>query len=85
MSFSKVLSIHNQSSFCFSVHLKTDEKITLTAGRDGGLQNMEIRGLMVLRISDSEMAKIKLSVENDDNRGFQMQVHCMIVVDFSVH
>lgn len=59
---------------CSSVHLKTDEKITLTAGRDGGLQNMEIRGLMVLRISDNEVARIKLGVENNDDKGFQLQV-----------
>ncbi|XP_031549783.1 coatomer subunit delta-like [Actinia tenebrosa] len=58
-----------------SVHLKTEEKITLTAGRDGGLQNMEIRGLVVLRISNSEVAKIKLAVENNDDKGFQLQTH----------
>ncbi|EDO33668.1 predicted protein [Nematostella vectensis] len=61
----------NQSS----VHLKTEEKITLTAGRDGGLQNMEIRGIVLLRISDSQFAQIKLAVENNDDKGFQIQTH----------
>ncbi|EDO29214.1 predicted protein [Nematostella vectensis] len=57
------------------VHLKTEEKITLTAGRDGGLQNMEIRGIVLLRISDSQFAQIKLAVENNDDKGFQIQTH----------
>jgi hypothetical protein len=32
----------------FSVHLKVEEKITLEANRDGGLEHMEIRGTMWL-------------------------------------
>lgn len=58
-----------------SVHVKVDEKITLIAGRDGGLQNMEVRGLVLLRIADAQFGKIRLSVENNDDRGFQMQTH----------
>lgn len=56
------------------VHLKIDEKIVLTAGRDGGLQNMEVRGLMLLRISEAEYGRITIAVDNDDKLGFQMQV-----------
>ncbi|CAB3990872.1 Coatomer subunit delta [Paramuricea clavata] len=57
------------------VHLKIDEKIVLTAGRDGGLQNMEVRGLMLLRISEAEYGRITIAVDNDDKLGFQMQTH----------
>ena len=58
-----------------SVHIKIDEKITLTAGRDGGLQSMEIRGLILLRVADAQFGKIRLNMENNDDKGFQMQVH----------
>lgn len=58
-----------------SVHVKVDEKITLIGGKDGGLQNMEIRGLVLLRISDSQFGRICLKVENDDKKGFQFQTH----------
>ena len=60
--------------FFLSVHVKVDEKITLTGGRDGGLQNMEIRGLVLLRISDPQFGKICVKLENNDDKGFQMQV-----------
>lgn len=68
-----VSTIHLVVNF-FSVHVKVDEKITLIGGRDGGLQNMEIRGLVLLRISDLQFGKICLKVENNDKKGFQMQV-----------
>lgn len=58
-----------------SVHIKVDEKISLTAGRDGGLQNMEIRGLVLLRISDSDLGRIRVSLQNEDQKGFQFQTH----------
>lgn len=66
----------------FSVHIKVDEKITLTAGRDGGLQNMEIRGLILLRVADAQFGKIRLSLENNDDKGFQMQVSFMLKIAF---
>lgn len=58
-----------------SVHIKVDEKITLSAGRHGDLHNMEIRGMALLRISDPALARISLNLENFDSRGFQMQTH----------
>lgn len=57
-----------------SVHIKVDEKITLKAGRDGGLQNMEVRGIIFLRISDQQYGQIRLAVQNNDDKGFQLQV-----------
>lgn len=73
--FCRKLTYIELTIFClFSVHLKVDEKICLTAGRDGGLQNMEVRGLMLLRISDAEYGRITVAVDNQDKFGFQMQV-----------
>ena len=36
---------------------------------------MEIRGLVLLRIADAQFGKIRLGVENNDGKGFQMQVN----------
>ena len=35
---------------------------------------MEIRGLVVLRVADAQFGKIKLTLENNDYKGCQMQV-----------
>ena len=57
------------------VNVAIEEKLTLTAGRDGGLQNMEILGLMTLRVSDENCGRIKLKLQNTANKNIQIQTH----------
>lgn len=57
-----------------SVHLKIEEKISLTCGRDGGLQNMELLGMIILRISEDKNGRIRLYINNNDKKGMQLQV-----------
>lgn len=52
-----------------------EEKIMMSADRHGGLQNLEVRGIILLRITDPELTKIAISLANNDQRGFQMQVN----------
>jgi len=58
-----------------SVHLLTEEKLVLTAGRDGGLQNMEVHGILKLKVSDDKVARIKVFTVNNDTKGIQIQTH----------
>jgi len=58
-----------------SVHLRMEEKITLTAGREGGLQNLEVHGLITLRIANDKFGRIKVAVKNNDTKGAQIQTH----------
>ena len=57
-----------------SVHIAVEEKISLTAGRDGGLQNMEVHGLVKVKVNDEAFGKIKVNVINNDKKGIQLQV-----------
>ena len=57
-----------------SVHLKVAEKLSLVAGRDGGLQSMEVLGLISLRISDAELGRVQVAISNHDSRPIQFQV-----------
>ncbi|XP_065845793.1 coatomer subunit delta-like [Oscarella lobularis] len=58
-----------------SVHVRIQEKLSLEAGRDGGLKNLEVLGIMHLRVRDAPNSHIQLHVQNDDTRGFQLQPH----------
>jgi len=58
-----------------AISVNIEEKISLTAGRDGGLQNMEILGLMTLRVSDENCGRIKLRLQNTNNKNIQLQTH----------
>ncbi|BFZ14412.1 hypothetical protein BsWGS_17451 [Bradybaena similaris] len=57
------------------VHLVVEEKISLTAGRDGGLQNMEVHGMLRLRVNDDKAGRVKVLLTNSDTKGIQLQTH----------
>ncbi|XP_011703527.1 PREDICTED: coatomer subunit delta [Wasmannia auropunctata] len=57
------------------VHLRQEERLNVRVGRDGGLQNFELHGLVTLHISDEKWGRIRVQVENGDTRGIQLQTH----------
>ncbi|CAH0598725.1 unnamed protein product [Chrysodeixis includens] len=57
------------------VHLRFEERLTLVAGRDGDVQNFELSGLLTLRISNEQFARIHVHVDNKDTRPLQLQTH----------
>lgn len=54
--------------------MRTEEKLSLVMSRDGGVQSMEVHGLVTLRISDAEKAHCQIHMKNMDQRGAQVQV-----------
>lgn len=55
--------------------MRQEEKLSLVVGRDGGVQSFELHGLVTLRISDEKYGRIRVQLENKDERGIQMQTH----------
>lgn len=45
---------------------------------------MEVRGLVLLRIADAQFGKIRLNVENNDDKGFQMQASGQLMKDVTL-
>ncbi|KAL1458643.1 hypothetical protein WDU94_008777 [Cyamophila willieti] len=58
-----------------SVHLRQEEQLVISVGRNGGIEAFELHGLLTLRISDEKYGKIKVLLNNKDTRGIQMQTH----------
>ncbi|XP_042908362.1 coatomer subunit delta isoform X2 [Parasteatoda tepidariorum] len=58
-----------------SVHLRCEEKITLVGKRDGGLDNLEVHGIVILNISDEKVGLIRVKIDNQDDKGAQSQTH----------
>nr|XP_026483978.1 coatomer subunit delta [Vanessa tameamea] len=57
------------------VHLRFEERLSLTAGRDGDIQSFELSGLLTLRISNEQFGRIHVHVDNKDTRPLQLQTH----------
>ncbi|ORX98913.1 clathrin adaptor, mu subunit [Basidiobolus meristosporus CBS 931.73] len=58
-----------------SVHIQIEERISVVADRDGGLQNMEVKGDLVLRVSDPDLAHLKLILNPLTKEGIQFKTH----------
>lgn len=43
--------------------MKVEEKLSLSAGRDGGLQSFELAGMLTVKIVDEKYGRIKLQVQ----------------------
>jgi hypothetical protein len=62
-----------------SVHVHIEEKITMVANRDGGLDNMEVKGDLMLRVSDPSRTKISLAVRHLEDPSIQFKVRdCLL-------
>lgn len=74
-STSKISSAPAPQTNTESVHAKIEEKVFLTAGRDGGLESLEISGMLTLRISEEAYGRIKLKLMDSYNKSVQLQTH----------
>ena len=52
----------SKSSYKIRVQLRIEEKLSLSCGRDGGLQNMEVHGLLTLFITDESYGRVRIQV-----------------------
>ncbi|XP_019864817.1 coatomer subunit delta [Aethina tumida] len=57
------------------VLLRLEEKLVVKMGRDGGVQQFELLGLVTLHIGDEKWGKIRVQLDNKDTRGVQLQTH----------
>ncbi|KAF2882585.1 hypothetical protein ILUMI_23602 [Ignelater luminosus] len=57
------------------VHLKQEEKLIVSMGRDGGVQQFELLGLITLHIGDEKWGRIRVQLKNQDKHGVQLQTH----------
>jgi len=64
----EVTKTQTPASLTESIHIRVEEKIQLQANRDGGLDEFILTGMMLLKISDEETAKIRVKLDRSDDR-----------------
>jgi len=50
------------------VHLKLEEKLVVVIERDGALKNMEVKGDLIILISDANFGRLKVKLKNEQNK-----------------
>lgn len=58
-----------------SVHIDIEERVSVVANKDGGLEQMEVRGVLTLKISDPASARISLALKANDESSIQFKTH----------
>ncbi|KAI8644358.1 hypothetical protein BD408DRAFT_413304 [Parasitella parasitica] len=58
-----------------SVHIDIEERVSVTANKDGGLEQMEARGVLTLTIADPSSARVKLVLQANDDASIQFKTH----------
>ncbi|GAN02742.1 coatomer subunit delta [Mucor ambiguus] len=58
-----------------SVHIDIEERVSVAANKDGGLEQMEVRGVLTLKIADSASARISLALKASDDASIQFKTH----------
>ncbi|UJR35926.1 hypothetical protein I4U23_028668 [Adineta vaga] len=57
------------------IHLKQEEKLTVSCGRDGGVETLEVHGMIMLRVKSEEHGRIIVALDNKESRNIQLQTH----------
>ena len=47
----------------------------MTCGKDGGVQNLEVLGVLSVRCASEEDGRIKIAIRNNDSRSLQIQTN----------
>lgn len=56
------------------VHIVVDEKLSASLNRDGGLESMEVKGELMLRVSDAEKARLFIDLQPVTDSNVQFKV-----------
>ena len=54
--------------------MKQEEKLTVRCGRDGGVESLEVHGMIMLRVKSEEYGRIVVAINNKETRNIQLQV-----------
>lgn len=58
-----------------NVHIRLDEKISLTCGKDGGVQSLEVLGVLYVNIAQEDDGRVRIALKNNDSRSLQLQTN----------
>ncbi|KAL0074942.1 hypothetical protein J3Q64DRAFT_1776750 [Phycomyces blakesleeanus] len=58
-----------------SVHIDIEERVSLAANKDGGLEQMDIKGVLTLRVVDNASARVRISIRATEDSAIQFKTH----------
>ena len=63
------------SNITSSIHVNIEERVSLAANKDGGLEQMEVRGVLTLRVGDGSNGRVRLTLQTADDPAINFKVN----------
>ncbi|KAI7858772.1 hypothetical protein BDC45DRAFT_497602 [Circinella umbellata] len=57
------------------IHVNIEERVSLAANKDGGLEQMEVRGVLTLRVGDGSSGRVRLTLQAADDPAINFKTH----------
>jgi len=76
----KRISLNFPILIFLSVYLKQEEKLTLRCSRDGGVETLEVHGMIMLCVKSEEYGRIIIAIDNKESRNIQLQVNKRVFI-----
>ncbi|KAI8336581.1 hypothetical protein BC941DRAFT_452960 [Chlamydoabsidia padenii] len=58
-----------------SVHVSIEERVSMMANQEGELEQLEVKGVLTLKVSDPSMGRIRLTLDAADDPAIQFKTH----------
>ncbi|KAI8082782.1 uncharacterized protein BX664DRAFT_301207 [Halteromyces radiatus] len=58
-----------------SVHVSIEERVSMVANQEGELEQLEVKGVLTLKISDPSLGRIRLALDATDDPAIQFKTH----------
>jgi hypothetical protein len=59
----------------YRIHISVDERVSMAANRDGDLEQLDVKGVLTLKVSDPNSAKIRFNINANNDGGIQFKTH----------
>ncbi|KAF7721910.1 hypothetical protein EC973_003949 [Apophysomyces ossiformis] len=57
------------------VHIDIEERISLAANKDGGLEHMDVKGVLTLKVTDPSKARLRIAMKAAEDTSIQFKTH----------
>lgn len=57
------------------MHITAEERMRLVANRDGGLEQLEVKGVLILKITNPNEGKVRILVNAEEESSLQFKTH----------
>ena len=77
-------SLWTPALFCYSVHLRIEEKLSVVLNRDGGVESFDLHGMMYNKVFEDRFNRVAIYLKNHLRSAHPQVIYVVIYVDWVI-